>query len=156
MCHKVRVRATQATTKIVSFLSKCIIAVCKFAIIAHVSVTFATVAIMSVSQHHATSEWFYSADIDYTTIKYLKRHSVFPWVVVILGSLVLTILDVVVIGTLLHLKKNIFCKQRLKYSETEKTEDKPPRTNKYNTKPQKGGQKHRLYPAIQSFKLHGT
>lgn len=161
-CHRVRVKTKQATTKTAVFVSKCIVAACKCVIVAHMSVAFATVAIMSVSQHAATSEWcpwFRPADIDFTTIKYLKRHSVFPWVVIILVSLVFTVADVVVIGTLLYLKKTLLCKQkktRLKYTETEKTEDKPPRASELTKRPHKGGHKHRRYPAIQSFKLHDT
>lgn len=157
-CHRVRVQTKRATIKTALFVSRCIVAACKCAILAHVSVAFATVAIMSVSQHHATSEWFHPIDIDYTTIKYLKTHSVFPWVVVILVSLVLTILDFVVIGTLLHLKENIFCKKKTRPEYTEKTEDKPPLTSECKTKRHSfgRGQKHRRYPAIESFKLHNT
>lgn len=159
-CHKVRVRTKQTTTKTVLFVSRCIVAACKCAVLAHASVAFATVAIMSVSQHHATPEWFHPADIDYTTIKYLKKHSVFPWVLIVITSIVFTILDVAVLGTLVYIKKHISCKQKktmLKYTETEKTEDKPPRGSEYKTKrQQEKKQKHRLYPPFQSFKLHNT
>jgi len=159
-CHKVRVQVKQATTKTALFVRRCIVAACKCAVLAHVSVAFATVAIMSVSQHHATPEWFHHADIDYTTIKYLKRHTVFPWVIIVVTTVVLAILDVVVIGTLLYLKKHVFCKQKktpLKYAETEKMEDKPPQGSECITKrPQEKGQKQRRYPPIQSFKLHNT
>ena len=159
MCHKVRVRATQATTKIALFLSKCIVAVSKCLIIVHAFVAFGTVAIISVSQHHVTPVWLHTTHVDYTPILYLNTHTVFPWIIIVVISVVLTTLDVVVLNTLLYLKKKFFCKQKkktVKYQAAVEKQDKPPRTHEYKIRKPQSKQKQRLYPTIQSLKIYNT
>ncbi len=153
MCRKARATARAATIKFASFLKRCTVSACKCAVLAHASLAAATVAVVSASQHHTTSNWFNPCD--HNTIKYLNVHVIFPWVVVGFVSLILSFLDSVMMGSFSYSKRcvqTLFKKKTQRHRVEENHADSPPRQQRLPRRP-KGENKHRLYPTISNFKV---
>jgi len=160
MCRKARGTTRAVAIKTASFLKRCTVSACKYAVLAHASLATIIVAVESVSQHHTTSNWVNRCD--HNTIKYLKTHVIFPWVAVGIVSLILSSLDSIVMSSFSYSKRFIqtLSKKKTQTRRVEETPaDSPPRAPPRQQRQQrgpKGGNKHRLYPAITNFKVLGS
>lgn len=188
MCRRAASQARKATIKTARFASRCVVWICKSAVVAHALATLVVVASLCLSQHHTTSKYtvyveqyakvyaehclephFHASGL-VPYLSYAHTHLVFPWVVVIAGSHTLCTARGMLTHTWRRLRNRRQPSAPAKYAAAteEKELDKPPRgvvcKPKTNLTTRPGGkttyskkkQKHRLYPTIQSFKLHDT
>lgn len=188
MCRRAAIQARKATIKTARFASRCVVWLCKSAVVAHALATLVVVAFLCLSQHHTTSKYTVYVE-QYTKVyaehcletrfhasglvpylSYAHTHLVFPWVVVIVGSHTLCTARGMLTHTWRTLRNRRQPSAPAKYAAAtdEKEMDKPPKGEVCKPKTSLAGgpadkstyprknKKHRLYPTIESFKLHNT